>query len=146
MGILGLVFLFAGFYTIISSCFRLRTREGMDITYGATNVEKHKRARQKFMCKNISYMVVFFVVWFFPIVEGLKGSGQLIKNGQSAEPQECEDTDVLLKVGVRHYLDLSDFAAFEWDLAGDRANKRAICDEVIGETALSVLLQAIATE
>ena len=118
----------------------------MDITYGATNVEKHKRARRKFMCKKISYMVVFFVVWFFPIVEGLKGSGQLIKNGQSSEPQECEDTDVLLKVGVRPYIDLFDFAAFKWDLAGDRANQRAICDEVVGETALSVLLQAIAPE
>lgn len=112
VGILGLVFLFAGFYTIISACFRLRTREGMDLTYGVENVEKHKKARQKFMCKNISYMIVFFVVWFFPIVEGLKGSGQIIKNGK-IEDTSCESTDVILKVRSCD-LDMFNFSSLKW--------------------------------
>lgn len=96
VGILGLVFLFCGFYTIISACFRLRTREGMAIVYGVDNVDKHTKAKKKFMCKNVSYMVVFFVVWFFPIVEGLKGGSYL--NKDQPDPNQCENSDIILKV------------------------------------------------
>ncbi len=124
VGILGLVFLFAGFYTIISSCFRLRSREGMDIAYGVDNVEKHNKAKKKFLCKNVSYMVVFFVVWFFPIVEGLKGSSSYLNKSNNPEDiTGCEKTDIILKVGPTNNLVLLDISALQWDLVRDSAYK-----------------------